>query len=150
MPSRPLQQRAARKGPRKPGPIRIAALHGPNLNLLGVREPDVYGTLTLQQIEAELVRRAQARGVELRSAQTNHEGELIALIQLARQWADAIVLNAGELYAHVDRASAMRSKRRKSPPWRFTCRTSTRASRSVTLSVIAAVCIGQISRLRRK
>ena len=101
MPSRPLRQRAPRrKGPRKPGPIRIAALHGPNLNLLGVREPDVYGTLTLAQIEAELVRRAQARGVELRSAQTNHEGELIALIQLARNWADAIVLNAAS-YTHT-------------------------------------------------
>lgn len=80
-------------------------LHGPNLNLLGTREPHIYGTTTLAQIEAELGRRAKARGVELRSAQTNHEGELIALIQLARNWADAIIMNGGA-YTHTSHAIA--------------------------------------------
>lgn len=80
-------------------------LSGPNLNLLGTREPAIYGTTTLAQIEAELGRRAKALGVELRSAQTNHEGELIALIQLARNWADAIVMNAGA-YTHTSHAIA--------------------------------------------
>lgn len=88
---------------RSRGPIRIAVLHGPNLNLLGTREPDIYGTLTLQQIEEELTRRAEAHGVELRSAQTNFEGELVALIQLARNWADAIILNGGA-YTHTSYA----------------------------------------------
>jgi 3-dehydroquinate dehydratase-2 len=75
-------------------------LHGPNLNLLGTRAPEIYGTTTLPQIEAELTRRAKARGVELRSAQSNFEGELVALIQLARGWADAIVINPGG-YTHT-------------------------------------------------
>jgi len=97
---RPLRQGAPRKKTtRQTGPIRIAVLHGPNLNLLGVREPEIYGSLTLAQIEAELVRRAEARGAVLRSAQSNFEGELIALVQLARNWADAIVINAGS-YTH--------------------------------------------------
>jgi 3-dehydroquinate dehydratase-2 len=97
----PRQQKPARTR----GPIRIAVLSGPNLNLLGTREPAIYGTTTLAQIEAELGRRAKALGVELRSAQTNHEGELIALIQLARNWADAIVMNAGA-YTHTSHAIA--------------------------------------------
>src|SRR5690242_7268370 len=100
MARRPLRQRAPRPaGPRRAGPIRIAVLHGPNLNLLGTREPHIYGTTTLAEIEAELTRRAVARGAELRSAQSNFEGELVALIQLARNWADAIVMN-GAAYTH--------------------------------------------------
>lgn len=82
------------------GPIRVAVLHGPNLNLLGTRAPDVYGSTTLADIEAELGRRATARGAELRSAQSNFEGELVALIQLAANWADAIVINPGA-YTHT-------------------------------------------------
>lgn len=97
----PLRQRAPRPTrPRRAGPVRIAVLHGPNLNLLGTRSPEVYGRTTLAHIEAELSRRATARGVELRSAQSNFEGELIALIQLARNWADAIVINPGG-YTHT-------------------------------------------------
>ena len=83
--------------------IRIQVLHGPNLNLLGTREPEHYGTLTLAEIDAELARRAAARGAELRSAQSNHEGELVELIQRARGWADAIVINPGA-YAHTSLA----------------------------------------------
>lgn len=101
---RPLRQgRPKRQAtPRKPrtGPIRIALLHGPNLNLLGTRAPEIYGTTTLAEIEAEMMQRAQARGAELRSAQSNFEGELVALIQLARDWADAIVINPGA-YTHT-------------------------------------------------
>ncbi len=102
---RPLRQRTVRptKAARTRGPIKIAVLHGPNLNLLGTREVDVYGSTTLAEIEAELTRRAMARGVELRSAQTNFEGELVALIQLARNWADAIVMNGGA-YTHTSYA----------------------------------------------
>src|SRR5437867_2725438 len=101
---RPLRQGTQRPtAPRRAGPVRIAVLHGPNLNMLGTREPHIYGTTTLPQIEAELTKRAVARGVELRSAQTNFEGELIALIQLARNWADAIILNGGA-YTHTSYA----------------------------------------------
>jgi 3-dehydroquinate dehydratase-2 len=79
---------------------RIQVLHGPNLNLLGTRDPAVYGTTTLAEIDAELARRAHARGAELRSAQSNIEGELVDLIQRAKGWADAIVINPGG-YTHT-------------------------------------------------
>jgi 3-dehydroquinate dehydratase-2 len=79
---------------------RISVLHGPNLNLLGTREPAVYGTTTLAEIDAELGRRAKERGAELRSAQTNIEGELVDLIQKAKGWAHAIVINPGS-YTHT-------------------------------------------------
>src|SRR6476660_3946590 len=82
---RPLRQRAAApKAARRAGRVRIAVLHGPNLNLLGTREVDIYGSETLAESETELGRRASEKGGELRSAQTNHEGELVALIQLAK------------------------------------------------------------------
>ncbi|TMQ22639.1 MAG: type II 3-dehydroquinate dehydratase [Deltaproteobacteria bacterium] len=89
-------------GPPAPGrdPIRVQVLHGPNLNLLGTREPAIYGTTTLAEIDAELARRAAARGAEVRCAQSNGEGELVELIQRARGWADAIVINPGG-YSHT-------------------------------------------------
>jgi 3-dehydroquinate dehydratase-2 len=106
MARRPLRQRAARPAaPRRPGPIRIAVLHGPNLNLLGTRAPEIYGSTTLAEIEAEMAKRAEARGAQLRSAQSNFEGELVALIQLARNGADAIVMN-GAAYTHTSHAIA--------------------------------------------
>jgi 3-dehydroquinate dehydratase II len=80
--------------------LRIQVLHGPNLNLLGTREPEVYGTTTLAEIDAELVKRGKARGAEVRSAQSNVEGELVTLIQKAKGWADAIVINPGA-YTHT-------------------------------------------------
>ena len=75
-------------------------LHGPNLNLLGTRDPAVYGTTTLAEINAELTRRAKARGAELRAAHSNIEGELVDLIQRAKGWADVIVMNPGG-YTHT-------------------------------------------------
>jgi 3-dehydroquinate dehydratase-2 len=79
---------------------RIQVLHGPNLNLLGTRDPAVYGSTTLAEIDAELAKRARARGAELRSAQSNLEGELVESIQRAKGWADAIVINPGG-YTHT-------------------------------------------------
>jgi len=82
------------------GSVRIQVLHGPNLNLLGTRDPAVYGTTTLAEIDRELTRRARARGAVLRSAQTNLEGKLVDLIQQAKGWASAIVINPGG-YTHT-------------------------------------------------
>ena len=76
---------------------KIQVVHGPNLNLLGTREPHIYGTTTLAEIDAELARRAAERGAEIRSFQSNSEGALIDAIQAAKGWADAIVLNGGAL-----------------------------------------------------
>jgi 3-dehydroquinate dehydratase-2 len=78
----------------------VQVLHGPNLNLLGKREPEIYGRTTLAEIDAELARRASARGAEVRCAQTNIEGELVDLLQQAQGWADAIVMNPGS-YTHT-------------------------------------------------
>ena len=80
--------------------LRVQVLHGPNLNLLGTRDPAVSGTTTLAEIDTELARRARARGAEVRSAQSNVEGELVTLIQRAKGWADAIVINPGG-YTHT-------------------------------------------------
>ena len=72
---------------------RLMILNGPNLNLLGVREPHIYGTTTLAQIEESCVHHAAGLGLELTFRQSNHEGELVDLIQSARQTADAIIIN---------------------------------------------------------
>ena len=80
--------------------MKILFLNGPNLNLLGTREPGIYGTLTLADIEAAVRRRAQGRPIEVDFRQSNHEGELVTWIQEARGRADAIVLNAAA-YTHT-------------------------------------------------
>ncbi|THD68335.1 MAG: type II 3-dehydroquinate dehydratase [Bradyrhizobium sp.] len=72
---------------------RLMILNGPNLNLLGVREPHIYGTTTLKQIEENCAHHAAGLGFELTFRQSNHEGELVDLIQSARQDADAIIIN---------------------------------------------------------
>jgi len=75
--------------------VKVLVLHGPNLNLLGEREPHVYGTTTLDEINAALNALAEELGAELRVVQSNHEGVLIDAIHEARKWADAIVINPG-------------------------------------------------------
>lgn len=75
----------------------ILTLHGPNLNLLGEREPAVYGTTTLEEIDSTLVSRAAEKGVELIATQSNHEGVLIDLIHAYRKPAEALILNPAAL-----------------------------------------------------
>ena len=75
----------------------VFVLNGPNLNLLGVRDPSVYGRDTLADIEERCLARAAALGLQIDFRQTNHEGQLVDWIQEARESADGIVLNAGAL-----------------------------------------------------
>src|SRR5688572_1484129 len=77
--------------------FKVLVLHGPNLNMTGFREPEVYGKKPLEDIDADLKAEAEKLGVELRILQSNSEGVLIDTIQEHRRWADAIVINPGGL-----------------------------------------------------
>jgi 3-dehydroquinate dehydratase II len=74
--------------------VHVAVLNGPNLNLLGEREPELYGRATLAEIESSTRARAKALGVDCSWTQTNHEGELVDAIQALRGHADGAVINA--------------------------------------------------------
>ncbi|GAB6156878.1 type II 3-dehydroquinate dehydratase [Desulfotomaculum varum] len=79
--------------------MQVLVLHGPNLNRLGKREPAVYGTVTLEQINFQLAKLAQELGVTVECFQSNHEGELIDKLQAAAEIMDAVVFNPGA-YTH--------------------------------------------------
>jgi 3-dehydroquinate dehydratase II len=94
-PSRTIRQARNRSAMRE-----IHVLHGPNLNLLGRREPAIYGAATLAEIEAELAAAGAARGIELTFRQTNSEGELVTFVQEAGLAGAGVILNAGA-YTHT-------------------------------------------------
>jgi 3-dehydroquinate dehydratase II len=80
--------------------MKILVLHGPNLNLTGIREPEIYGSLTLGEIDARLVAEGLLLGVDVTCQQSNHEGVLIDALQDAQNWADGVVFNPGG-YSHT-------------------------------------------------
>ena len=83
--------------------FKILLINGPNLNLLGRREPGIYGSDTLAEIEARLQEYAASRGAELQTFQSNHEGEIIDAIHEAAGWADGLLMNPGA-YSHYSHA----------------------------------------------
>src|SRR5690606_22170851 len=87
---------AAQKSSAKP----VFVLNGPNLNLLGQREPEIYGRTTLADIEKQVRARAKALGLTADCRQSNHEGELVDWIHEAREGACGVILNAGA-YSHT-------------------------------------------------
>ncbi|MBI1792697.1 MAG: type II 3-dehydroquinate dehydratase [Chloroflexi bacterium] len=80
--------------------MKILILHGPNLNLLGAREPDIYGAMTLDEINAWLIEMGKPLGAEVKCMQSNHEGVLIDSLHDARAWAHGVVFNPGG-YTHT-------------------------------------------------
>ena len=85
--------------------LHVAVLHGPNLNLLGTREPGIYGTVTLPEIDTQLIQRGRVRGVEVRCHQSNDEGVLIDLIHAAGKLSHGLIINAAA-YTHTSIAIA--------------------------------------------
>lgn len=77
--------------------IKALVLHGPNLNLTGFREPDLYGKRPLSEVDEAIMAAAQGMGVDARILQSNHEGVLIDTIHEHRTWADGIIINPGAL-----------------------------------------------------
>lgn len=80
--------------------IKILVLHGPNLNMLGEREPQIYGRMSLDEINTNLVEAGKHLGLAVTCLQSNHEGELIESLQEARNWAQGIIFNPGG-YTHT-------------------------------------------------
>lgn len=124
--------------------MKILFLNGPNLNLLGTRQPEIYGRTTLADIESMVRERAVRLGVEIEFRQTNHEGELVTWIQQARGQVAAIVLNAAA-YTHT--SIALRDAITAVEIPTIEIHLSNVHSREIFRhhSFIAAVCQGQIS-----
>ncbi len=80
--------------------MKILILHGPNLNLLGTREPQIYGSLTLADINSKLIELAAEYQTDLTCKQSNHEGDLVDALQDGRTWAEGVVFNPGA-YTHT-------------------------------------------------
>jgi len=125
----------------------VLVLHGPNLNLLGVREPSMYGDKTLEEINNAITEEAERLGLHLRIVQSNHEGALIDAMQEAHGWAHAIIINpAGYTHTSValrDTIQAMRLPAIEVHLSNIAAREEFRHR-----SVIAPACVGQISGFR--
>ena len=124
--------------------MNVLVLQGPNLNLLGEREPEVYGTTTLAQLHALMLAHAAPLGIDIEAHQSNHEGQLIDWIHEKRRWMQGLIINPGALthysYALRDAIAAVHTRTvevhlsdiHAREPWR-------------QVSVIAEVCEAQIS-----
>lgn len=123
--------------------MNVFVLHGPNLNLLGEREPEIYGTMTLAEIDRRIRRRAGELGMRVRSYQSNHEGRLVDMLQRRRRWLDGLIINPAAFtyssYALLDAIAALGkpaievhlSDITKREPWRVN-------------SIIEPACAGRI------
>jgi 3-dehydroquinate dehydratase-2 len=130
--------------PTPPARATVLVIHGPNLNLLGEREPQVYGSVTLAEIDAGLLAQGQAAGVAVVTMQSNHEGALVDRIQAARGEADAIIINAGA-YTHTSVALRDAIAATKIPTIEVHLSNLAAREEFRQRSFLTAVCVGQIS-----
>ena len=86
--------------PEKSPPKKVLVIHGPNLNMLGQREPEIYGNQTLDQINEQLLKLGQELGLVLETFQSNHEGEIVTKIQQAAGSCDGVLINPAA-YTHT-------------------------------------------------
>lgn len=126
--------------------MNVLILHGPNLNLLGLREPEIYGNMTLKDINTRLAEYAAEHGATLRIQQSNHEGVLIDALHEARTWAEGLIINPGG-FTHT--SVALRDAISAISLPAIEVHLSNVAAREPFrhLSYITPVCLGQISGL---
>lgn len=123
---------------------KVLVIHGPNLNILGQREPEIYGTATLDSINQGLASLAQELSVELKVVQSNHEGEIVSAIQQAMTWADVLVINPAA-YSHTSVAIRDAIAGAKIPAIEVHLSNIYAREQFRQHSLVAPVCVGQIS-----
>ena len=123
--------------------MNILVLHGPNLNLLGEREPEVYGRQTLADVDAAIRKEARKLGVSVKIFQSNGEGRLIDLLHRHRRWADGVVFNPGA-YTHYSYALRDAVASIQKPTVEVHLSDIKKREKWRRVSVIAPACVAQI------